>query len=51
MIEDVLHRYTEMEVDRRYVDSHGRSTVALAFCQLLSFKLPPRLKAIHKQKL
>jgi hypothetical protein len=42
---------TEMEVDRRYVDSHGESTVAFAFCRLLGFQLLPRLKAIHSQKL
>jgi TnpA family transposase len=40
-----------MEVDRQYVDSHGQSTVAFAFCRLLGFQLLPRLKAIHKQKL
>src|ERR1019366_4532927 len=35
----------------QYVDSHGQSTVAFAFCQLLGFQLMPRLKAIHSQKL
>jgi TnpA family transposase len=51
MIEGVVHHCTEMEVDRQYVDSHGQSTVAFAFCQLLRFQLMPRLKAIHVQKL
>jgi len=51
MIEGVLHHCTEMEVDRQYVDSHGQSTVAFAFCRMLGFKLLPRLKAIHSQKL
>jgi TnpA family transposase len=51
MIEGVLHHCTEMEVDRQYVDSHGQSTVAFAFCHLLRFELLPRLKAIHAQKL
>ncbi|MCP5093851.1 MAG: Tn3 family transposase [Gammaproteobacteria bacterium] len=51
MIEGVLHHCTEMEVDRQYVDSHGQSTVAFAFCRLLDFQLLPRLKAIRKQKL
>jgi TnpA family transposase len=51
MIEGVVHHCTEMEVDRQYVDSHGQSTVAFAFCQLLGFQLMPRLKAIHVQKL
>ena len=51
MIEGVVRHCTEMEVDRQYVDSHGQSTVAFAFCQLLGFQLMPRLKAIHVQKL
>lgn len=51
MIEGVLHRCTEMEIDRQYVNSHGQSTVAFAFCRLLGFELLPRLKAIHAQKL
>jgi TnpA family transposase len=51
MIEGVLHHVTEMSVDRQYVDSHGQSEVAFAFCRLLGFELLPRLKAIHKQKL
>ncbi|MDA8250394.1 MAG: Tn3 family transposase [Rhodospirillales bacterium] len=51
MIEGVVHHCTEMEVDRQYVDSHGQSTVAFAFCRLLGFHLMPRLKAINAQKL
>ena len=51
MIEGVVHHCTEMEIDRQYVDSHGQSTVAFAFCRLLGFQLLPRLKAIHSQKL
>jgi TnpA family transposase len=51
MIEGVIRHCTEMEVDRQYVDSHGQSTVAFAFCRLLGFHLMPRLKAIHAQKL
>jgi len=51
MIEGVIHHCTEMEVDRQYVDSHGQSTVAFAFCRLLGFLLLPRLKAIHSQTL
>ncbi len=51
MIEGVLHHCTEMEIDRQYVDSHGQSTIAFAFCRLLGFELLPRLKAIYAQKL
>jgi TnpA family transposase len=51
MIEGVLRHDTEMEVDRSYVDSHGQSEVAFAFCRLLGFTLLPRLKAIATQRL
>ena len=51
MIEGVLHHGTEMEVERQYVDSHGQSEVAFAFCRLLNFSLLPRLKAISSQRL
>jgi Tn3 transposase DDE domain len=49
MVEGVIHHSTEMEVDRQYVDSHGQSTVAFAFCRLLGFQLLPRLKAIPRE--
>jgi TnpA family transposase len=51
MIEGVLRHDTEMEIERQYVDSHGQSEVAFAFCRLLGFQLLPRLKAISAQKL
>lgn len=51
MIEGVLRHGTEMEVERQYVDSHGQSEVAFAFCRLLGFELMPRLKGIHRQRL
>jgi TnpA family transposase len=51
MIEGVLHHGTEMDVERQYVDSHGQSEVAFAFCRLLGFSLLPRLKAISSQRL
>ena len=51
MIEGLLRHCTEMAVDRNYVDSHGQSEVAFAFCYLLGFQLMPRLKRIHAQKL
>src|SRR4051812_3258493 len=44
MIEGVLRHCTEMEVQKAYVDSHGQSDVAFAFCHLLGFHLLPRLK-------
>ena len=51
MIEGVLRHCTDMEVNRQYVDSHGQTTVAFAFCRLLGFELMPRLKDINRQKL
>jgi len=51
MIEGVLRHDTEMEVEQQYVDSHGQSEVAFAFCRLLGFQLLPRLKAIAAQRL
>jgi TnpA family transposase len=51
MIEGLLRHDTEMEVEKNYVDSHGQSEVAFAFCRLLGFQLLPRLKGIHAQKL
>jgi TnpA family transposase len=40
-----------MTVKKNFVDSHGQSEVAFAFCHLLGFELMPRLKAIGRQKL
>jgi TnpA family transposase len=51
MIEGVLRHNTAMEIDKNYVDSHGQSELAFAFCYLLGFRLLPRLKAINRQKL
>jgi TnpA family transposase len=51
MIEGVLRHCTDLQIRRQYVDSHGQSEVAFAFCQLLGFELLPRLKPIHAQKL
>jgi TnpA family transposase len=51
MIEGVLRHCTDLEVQKNYVDSHGQSDVAFAFCQLLGFELMPRLKGISSQRL
>jgi TnpA family transposase len=51
MIEGVLRHCTQKEVDRNYVDTHGQSEVAFAFCHLLGFQLMPRFKDLYKQKL
>jgi TnpA family transposase len=51
MIEGVMRHCTEMAVEKQYVDTHGQSYVAFAFCYLLGFKLLPRFKSIHSKKL
>ncbi len=51
MIEGVVPHSTEMSVEKNYVDSHGLSDAALAFCHLLGFEPLPRLKGISKKKL
>lgn len=51
MIEGVLRHCTDLEVQQSYVDSHGQSEVAFAFCHLLGFELMPRLKGLAARKL
>ncbi|MBN3870129.1 Tn3 family transposase [Nostoc sp. JL33] len=51
MIEGLLRHCTEMKVEKNFVDSHGQSEVAFAFCHLLGFQLMPRIKRINVQKL
>jgi TnpA family transposase len=51
MIEGVMRHCTDMTVDKQYVDTHGQSYVAFAFCYLLGFRLLPRFKSIHSKKL
>ena len=51
MIEGVMRHCTEMEVERQYVDSHGQSDVAFAFCRLLGFQLCRGSSAFTPQRL
>jgi len=51
MIEGLLRHCTSLKIEKNYVDSHGQSEVAFAFCHLLGFQLMPRLKRIAHQKL
>ena len=51
MIEGLLKHCTEMKVEKNFVDTHGQSEVAFAFCNLLGFNLMPRIKFIGSQKL
>ena len=51
MVQGVLHHNTEMNVEKNYVDTHGQSEVAFAFCHLLGFELLARFKSLSRQKL
>jgi TnpA family transposase len=51
MVEGLLRHCTAAEIQKNYVDTHGQSEVAFAFCHLLGFRLLPRLKDIASQKL
>lgn len=51
MLEGLLRHYSDMKVEKNYVDTHGQSEVAFAFCRLLGFQLMPRIKRMHDQKL
>jgi len=51
MLHGLLNHNTNKEIDKNFVDTHGQSEVGFAFCYLLGFKLMPRLKNIHSQKL
>jgi TnpA family transposase len=51
MLEGLLRHNSEMAVERNYVDTHGQSEIAFAFCHLLGFDLMPRLKRIGVQRL
>jgi TnpA family transposase len=51
MIEGLLRHCTDMKVKKNYVDTHGQSEIAFAFCHLLGFELMPRIKRIGEKKL
>lgn len=51
MIQGFLHHNTIMDIEKQYVDTHGQSYVAFAFCHLLGFRLLPRFKSVSKKKL
>ena len=51
MLEGVLRHCTDMTIKHQMTDSHGQSEIGFAFSHLLGFRLLPRLKPIHSQKL
>jgi Tn3 transposase DDE domain/Domain of unknown function (DUF4158) len=52
MIEGLVRHDTEIRVEKNFVDSHGQSEVAFAFCHLLgTVRLMPRLKRIKYERL
>ena len=46
MLQGLLHHGTDADIEANYTDTHGASIVGFGFCELLSFKLMPRLKRI-----
>lgn len=50
MIEGVLRHRADMTIQRPYVDSHGQSEVAFAFCYLLDFEPSSRPRPIAREK-
>ena len=52
MIEGLIRHDTAMRVEKNFVDSHGQSEVAFAFCHLLGgVRLMPRLKRSKYERL
>jgi TnpA family transposase len=52
MIEGLVRHDTEMRVEKNFVDSHGQSEIAFAFCSLLgTVRVMPRLKRIKYERL
>lgn len=52
MLEGLIRHDTDMRVEKNFVDSHGQSEVAFAFCSLLgTVRLMPRLKRIKYERL
>jgi Tn3 transposase DDE domain-containing protein len=46
MIEGLLRHCTTAQIEANYTDTHGASIIGFAFCELLGFRLLPRLKRI-----
>jgi hypothetical protein len=42
---------TDAEIETNITDTHGASIIGFAFCELLGFRLMPRLKQIGKLRL
>ena len=51
MLHGLLRHNTNMTVEKNYVDTHGQSEIAFAFCHLLGFELMPRFKQVGEQRL
>ncbi len=51
MLEGVLRHCTDMTIKHQMTDSHGQSEIGFAFSHLLGFRLLPRLKPMHSQRL
>ena len=48
MLQGLLHHDTDAEIEANITDTHGASIVGFGFCELLGFRLMPRLKQIGR---
>ena len=51
MIEGLLRHCTDMKLQKNYVDTHGQSEVAFAFCRLLGFEFLPDIWTTQQEML
>lgn len=51
MIAGFLKHASKLKINQHFVDSHGQTEIAFAFCYLLGFDLAPRIKNIAGFKL
>jgi TnpA family transposase len=51
MVEGAIRHGTTMNVEGKYVDSHGQSEIGFGITRLLNIDLLPRIKRINKVRL
>lgn len=51
VLDGLLGHGTSLRIEQHFVDTHGFTEVAMAFCHLLGIRLAPRIKDLGKQRL
>jgi len=51
MLQGLLHHGTDAEIEANVTDTHGASIIGFGLCELLGFRLLPRLKRIGEVRL